>query len=66
MMVMNVIDAEGIPDDLIITREQEFSPLPEHVGDHHQDDIILLLFPVARILSSVFFSRRNIIGQERD
>ena len=31
MMVMNVIDAEGIPDDLIITREQEFSPLPEHI-----------------------------------
>ena len=43
MMVMNVIDAEGIPDDLIITREQEFSPLPEHIGDHHQNDVILLV-----------------------
>ena len=44
-MTVQIIHGEGIPDDFPVTGKEQLRPFLEHVGDHHQDDIILLLFP---------------------
>ena len=60
-MILEIFDGKSGPDHFIIPGEKEFRSCFQDVGDHHQDNIILL------ILSDLFkrFEQFMTAGKER-